>query len=722
MNWVKRSISDKAKKMERTDKCIQSISTALGIDSRNIEQTVTLLEEGATVPFIARYRKEMTGSLDEVAVASIRDSLESYKELEKRKEAIRSSLEKRDLLDGPLQQKIVAAQTLTLLEDIYLPYKPKRRTRAMIAREKGVEPLAQIILNNGPYRKEAAQYLSVQHEITTIDEALAAARDIVAEIISENIDVRVYLRNIFQRQAVVSSRVVEKSKSEATKFRDYFDWQESAEKIAGHRILALFRGEHLKFLRLSIRPDSGKTIELLQKFYRGKQQNNSEFDKALEDAYTRLFAPSLENELRKELKDRADAEAIEVFSNNLRELLLAPPLGQKRVMALDPGFRTGAKLVCLDQQGTLLHRQTIYPTQGQNQAEQAGKTIRELVKKYGVEAIAVGNGTAGRETENFVRSLGLDASIHVTLVNEDGASIYSASEVARKEFPNEDITVRGAVSIGRRLQDPLAELVKIDPKSIGVGQYQHDVNQSALKKSLEETIIYCVNRVGVEVNSASVELLSYVAGLGETLAAAIVEHRQQNGVFMKRRQLLKVKRLGAKAFEQCAGFLRIRNGADPLDNTGVHPERYALIEKMAKDHGITLDDLLISDSARESIQLRNYCGEGLGMETLTDIIEELGRPGRDPREKYVQFQFDDTVHSMEDLREGMILPAIITNVTKFGAFADIGVKQDGLIHISQMAKRFIKDPAEVVKVREQVKVRVVEIDIARKRIALSLLL
>lgn len=709
--------------MEIAESCIKSIAGALGTAFRNIEQTVTLLEEGATVPFIARYRKEMTGSLDEVAVATIRDSLESYKELEKRKEAIRSSLEKRDLLDSELQQKIAAASTLTLLEDIYLPYKPKRRTRAMIAREKGVEPLAQLILRNGPYRKEAAQYFSAEHEITNVEEALAAARDIVAEIISENMDVRGYLRNLFQRQAIVSSHVVEKNKSEAGKFRDYFDWQEPVGKIAGHRILALFRGEQLKFLRLSIRPETETAIEMLQKFfYRGKQQGNSELDLALVDAYSRLLAPSLENELRKELKDRADAEAIEVFSNNLKELLLAPPLGQKRVMALDPGFRTGAKLVCLDEQGTLLHRQTIYPTQGQKQAEQAAKTIRELVHTYKIEAVAVGNGTAGRETESFVRSLGLAASIYITLVNEDGASIYSASEVARKEFPDEDITVRGAVSIGRRLQDPLAELVKIDPKSIGVGQYQHDVNQSALKKSLEETIIYCVNRVGVEVNSASVELLSYVAGLGETLAAAIVEYRQHKGVFVKRRELLKVKRLGAKAFEQCAGFLRIRNGADPLDNTGVHPERYALIHTMAKDYGLTLDDLLASDSARQKIQLRKYCGDGLGMETLTDIIEELGRPGRDPREKFVQFQFDDTVHSMEDLREGMILPAIITNVTKFGAFADIGVKQDGLIHVSQMAKRFIKDPAEVVKVREQVKVRVVEIDTARKRIALSLLL
>ncbi len=708
--------------MEIAESCIQSIAGTLGIAARNIEQTVTLLEEGATVPFIARYRKEMTGSLDEVAVASIRDNLESYKELEKRKEAIRSSLEKRDLLDAELQLKIAAASTLTLLEDIYLPYKPKRRTRAMIAREKGVEPLAQLILKNGPYLKEAGQYLSTEHEITNVEEALAAARDIVAEIISENMEVRGYLRNIFQRQAIISSHVVEKNKADAGKFRDYFDWQEPVVKIAGHRILALFRGEHLKFLRLSIRPDTEMTIEMLQKFYRGKQQNNSELDLALVDAYSRLLAPSLENELRKELKDRADAEAIEVFSNNLKELLLAPPLGQKRVMALDPGFRTGAKLVCLDEQGTLLHRETIYPTQGQKQAEQAAKTIGQLVKKYKIEAIAVGNGTAGRETESFVRSLELGAAIHITLVNEDGASIYSASEVARKEFPDEDITVRGAISIGRRLQDPLAELVKIDPKSIGVGQYQHDVNQSALKKSLEETIIYCVNRVGVEVNSASVELLSYVAGLGETLAAAIVEHRQQIGVFAKRRELLKVKRLGAKAFEQCAGFLRIRNGADPLDNTGVHPERYTLIHAMAKDHGITLDDLLVSDIARKKIQLREYCGDGLGMETLTDIIEELGRPGRDPREKFVQFQFDDTVHTMEDLREGMILPAIITNVTKFGAFADIGVKQDGLIHISQMAKRFIKDPAEIVKVREQVKVRVLEIDTVRKRIALSLLL
>ncbi len=708
--------------MEIAQNCIAGIAAALNIGPTNIERTIALLEDGATVPFIARYRKEMTGSLDEVAITSIRDSLESHKELEKRKEAIRTSLEKRALLDAALQQKIEAASTLTLLEDIYLPYKPKRRTRAMIAREKGVEPLAQMILKNGPYAREAVRFIAPQNEITTADEALAAARDIVAEVISESVDVRGYLRNIFRRRAIFSSRAVEKNTSEAYKFRDYFDWQEPVDKIAGHRVLALFRGEQHKFLRLSVRPDTEEVIALLQKFYRDKHQDNNEFQLALVDAYTRLLAPSLENELRRELKERAEMEAIEVFSNNLKELLLAAPLGQKRVMALDPGFRTGAKLVCLDEQGSLLHRETIYPTQGGKKAEQAARTIRELVQRHMIEAIAVGNGTAGRETEDFVRSLGLPSRIHVTLVNEDGASIYSASEVARQEFPDEDVTVRGAVSIGRRLQDPLAELVKIDPKSIGVGQYQHDVNQASLRKSLRETIIYCVNRVGVEVNSASVELLSYVAGLGETLAAAIVEHRQQNGPFRERSELLRVKRLGARAYEQCGGFLRIRNGSDPLDNTGVHPERYGLVHAMARDHDITLGDLLSSSSAREKIELGKYCGDGLGMETLTDIIAELGRPGRDPRESFVGFQFDDSVHTMEDLKEGMTLPAIITNVTKFGAFADIGVKQDGLIHISQMAKRFIKDPAEVVKVREQVMVRVVEIDTVRKRIALSLIL
>ncbi len=708
--------------MEITSKETQTISAELGIAERSVANTISLLEEGGTVPFIARYRKEMTSSLDEVQISAIRDSLSHHRELVRRKAAILTSLAERDLLQDDLRRKIDAAETLTHLEDIYLPYRPKRRTRAMAAREKGLEPLAQLILSGGPYQEKAADFLSEEHEITTAEDALAGARDIVAEGVSESIDVRGRLRRLFEKEAVISSSVVEKKREEAVKFRDYFDWQEPVAKAAGHRLLALFRGETQKYLKLSIRPAAEKALEVISSLYLGHRRENGQLLQALEESYSRLLAPSLENELRKTLKERADAEAIEVFSRNLEELLLAPPLGQKRVMALDPGFRTGAKLVCLDEQGALLHRETIYPTHGGKNSEQAAAVIRKLTDRHAIEAIAIGNGTAGRETETFVRSLNLQDSLLITLVNEDGASIYSASETARKEFPDEDITVRGAVSIGRRLQDPLAELVKIDPKSIGVGQYQHDVNQTDLKKSLEEVVIRCVNRVGVEVNSASAELLSYIAGLGTTLAANVVAYRNDNGIFRSRKDLLKVRRLGAKAYEQCAGFLRVRNSTNPLDNSGVHPERYALVQTMARDLGVEVKDLLLSESTRSRIRLHDYSGEGVGMETLNDIMEELARPGRDPRQKFVQFRFDDSVHAMEDLQVGMILPAIITNVTKFGAFADIGIKQDGLIHISRMADRFIKDPSEIVTIRQQVRVKVVEIDIQRKRIGLSLLL
>lgn len=704
--------------------CNASIARQLGIAEKHVEKAVGLLDDGGTVPFIARYRKEMTGSLDEVAISAIRDSLEQFRQLEKRKTAIVSSLEERNLLSEELKANITAASTRTMVEDLYLPYKQKRRTRAVLARAKGLESLADLIYENGGYAEAASRYISPELGVNSSDEALAGARDIVAERISENGKVRDYLRKIFRRESIVVSKVVAKKKEEAVKFSDYFDWYEPVTRIAGHRILALLRGEDLKYLRLAIRPDTAQTQELLKKFYINSVlrsgRTNAELDSALEDGYARLLAPSLENELRKELKERADGEAIEVFSQNLQELLLAPPLGQKRVLALDPGYRTGAKLVCLDEQGTLLHNETIYPTQGAQHMREAGDMLHRLVKRFAIEAVAVGNGTAGRETESFVRALGLDDSILITLVNEDGASIYSASAAARREFPREDITVRGAVSIGRRLQDPLAELVKIDPKSIGVGQYQHDVNQAELKRSLGEAVTRCVNSVGVEVNSASVELLSYVAGLGETLAANIVQWRQDNGVFAKRSDLLKVARLGAKAYEQCAGFLRIRDGKNPLDNTGVHPERYELVRQMARDAGAAPEDLLRSEATRQGIHLPKYCRGDVGMETLCDIMEELARPGRDPRAKFTTFCFDETVHTIEDLREGMILPAIITNVTKFGAFADIGVKQDGLIHISQMADRFVDDPGEIVRLRQQVRVKVLEIDSARKRIGLSL--
>ncbi|MEE4241665.1 MAG: Tex family protein [Desulfopila sp.] len=697
------------------------LSRELGIAESNVKSTLALLEEGATVPFLARYRKEMTGALDEVQILALRDGLARLQELEKRKAAILNSLTEREIVDTDLHRKISAADNLTLLEDIYLPYRPKRRTRAMAAREKGLEPLARLILSHSPWKQSVTRFVSDAQDVGTVEEALAGARDIIAEIISENAEVRKSLRTLFSGEALVSSQVVEKNRAEGIKFSDYFDHQEPVKRIAGHRILALFRGEKLKFLKLSIRPDPERALAILYRFYLGRGQENEELLLALQDSYARLLAPSLENELRQDLKKRADAEAIAVFSQNLQGLLLAAPLGQKSVLALDPGFRTGAKLVCLDAQGKLLHAETIYPTHGGKSATQAGNTIQKLVKTFAIEAIAIGNGTAGRETFEFIRSLSLDPNISVTLVNEDGASIYSASEAARREFPHEDITVRGAVSIGRRLQDPLAELVKIDPKSIGVGQYQHDVNQVELKKSLEDVVMRCVHSVGVEINNASEELLGYVSGLGSTLAANIVEYRREKGPFRKRQELLKVKRLGAGAFEQCAGFLRIRNSENPLDNSGVHPERYALVHAMAADQGVAIADLLRSAELRSRIDLKKYIGENVGMETLTDIIAELAAPGRDPREKFTLFQFDDTVHTMEDLRVGMELPAIITNVTRFGAFADLGIKQDGLIHISRLADRYIKDPAEVVQVRQQVRVKIVEVDIARKRIGLSLL-
>lgn len=706
--------------METTDRIIKSIGGETGIATQWIHSTVKLLEEGGTVPFIARYRKEVTGSLDEVQITAIRDRMEKHRELEKRKKAVLSSLQERELLSEELHKKIDSADNLTLLEDIYLPFRPKRRTRAIIARECGLEPLAQKIMQGGVKEEEARGFLSQELGINSVEEALAGARDIVSEIISEDARTRSLLRRIFKRDAVVTSTVVKKNKELAVKFKDYFDWQEAASGIAGHRLLALFRGESLKMLKLSIRPPDHKILQELHKKYLAKQQHNQQLLLALEDSYSRLLAPSLENEIRKEMKMSADAEAIEVFVTNLRELLLTAPLGQKRVMALDPGYRTGAKLVCLNQQGQLLHNDTIYPTFGGKKAQDAAITIKKLVTQFNIEAIAIGNGTAGRETEDFVRRLGLGGDILITLVNEDGASIYSASKTARDEFPDHDITVRGAVSIGRRLQDPLAELVKIEAKSIGVGQYQHDVDQGALQKSLEEVVVSCVNNVGVEVNSASAELLSYVAGLGPVLAANIVQWRHENDPFTCRKDLMKVPRLGAKAFEQCAGFLRIRNSSHPLDGSGVHPERYKLVDRMAKDSGTTVEELLGLESARKTIRLENYLGDSVGMETLVDIMAELARPGRDPREEFIHFQFDDTVHSMEDIREGMILPAVITNVTKFGAFADIGVKQDGLIHISQLADRFVKDPSEIVKVQQRVKVRVLEVDLERKRIGLSL--
>lgn len=696
------------------------IARQLNISAAQVTGTLDLFAEGGTVPFIARYRKEATGSLDEVAILAIQDQHQKLIDIDKRRETIIGSLTKNELITDPLAVQLQKAQSLTELEDIYLPYRPKRKTRGLMAREKGLAPLAEQIFADKSLSVQISTFLDHSRGVISEKDALAGARDIIAEEIVEDPATRAELRQLFQKQAIIEARVVKKNIAQGEKFKDYFDWQEPAPKAAGHRILAMFRGENEKILKLTIRPPEETSLRLLKKRHLKATRWQKEVATAIEDSYQRLLAPSLENEHCKELKGRADKEAIHVFADNLRQLLLAAPLGEKRLLALDPGYRTGAKLVCLDGQGKLLDNTTIFPTHGGRKLEEAGKILTGLVAKHRIEAIGIGNGTAGRETEEFVRSLGLDSSIIVTLVNEDGASIYSASEAARTEFPDHDITVRGAVSIGRRLQDPLAELVKIDPKSIGVGQYQHDVNQSELKKTLREVVESCVNSVGVELNSASAELLTYVAGLGQTLADNIIAHRNSNGPFQTRQELLKVARLGPKAFEQSAGFLRIRSGRNPLDASSVHPERYKLIKIMAKDMGVTVTNLLESDPLRESIDLKKYIDESTGLPTLTDIMEELAKPGRDPRKGFEQFHFAEGVQTMEDLSEGMSLPALITNITRFGAFADIGIKQDGLIHISQLADRFIKDPGEVVKIGQQVEVRVVEIDSKRNRIALSM--
>ncbi|WP_136806608.1 Tex family protein [Desulfosediminicola flagellatus] len=707
--------------MESSPEYSQSISSSLNLKPHQVQGVISLLEEGGTVPFIARYRKEATGSLDEVQISKIRDELQLQKEITKRRTAIFSSLEKLGISDNKLLSSLHSATTLSALEDIYLPYRPKRRTRAAIAREAGLEPLADHLYTKSSHNFVLTRFLSTLTEQISEEDALAGARDIIAERINEHKQSREALRLLFRERALLDSKVIEKKRGTATKYQDYFDWHEPVTKVAGHRLLAMLRGEKEKLLTISLRPAVDDALSILYRLHINKNSGDiKQIRIATEDAYNRLLAPSLENDLRNTLKEQADHEAIEVFSANIKELLLAPPLGQKRVMALDPGFRTGAKLICIDGQGTLLHSTTIYPTQSAKQLKHAEEVVLELVKKYNIEAIGIGSGTAGRETESFIRTLQLPASIIITMVNEDGASIYSASETARKEFPDLDLTVRGSISIGRRLQDPLAELVKIDPKSIGVGQYQHDVNQTALKQGLDDVVEYCVNSVGVEVNSASLELLTYVSGVGPTLAQNIINYRKTNGNITSRKELLKVERLGPRAYQQCAGFLRVAASDNPLDRSAVHPERYALVKKMAKDAGVSIAQLMQSADIRASINLEQYIDDSVGLPTLKDIMTELARPGRDPRQGFSSFQFAENIHSMEDLTPGMKLPAIITNVTKFGAFADIGVHQDGLIHISQLANRFVKDPSEVVKARQQVIVRVVEVDIERKRIALSL--
>ncbi len=686
----------------------------------HVSGTLALLDTGGTVPFIARYRKEATGSLNEVDIDAIRTEHKRLQEMEKRRQSIIDSLVKNDRLTDALHSKLKAAESLTALEDIYLPHRQKRKTRALMAVERGLQPLAELLLSGKGREQDISRFINLKQGVTNREEALAGARDIIAEKISENRESREKLRKLFLQRGIITTKAVKKNIGQGDKYSNYFDWQETASKAPGHRLLAMFRGETNKILSLTIRPPQEEALRILNNIHTRPSTWQNEVHKAIEDSYKRLLCPSLENETRNVLKRRADEEAIEVFGTNLRQLLLAPALGQKNIISLDPGYRTGAKLVCLDRQGKLLDTDTIYPTHGTRQQTHAGESILSKIERYRIEAIAIGNGTASRETEDFIRSLDLDSTIIVTMVNEDGASIYSASATARSEFPDEDITVRGAVSIGRRLQDPLAELVKIDPKSIGVGQYQHDVDQTLLKEKLETVVESCVNSVGVELNTASAELLTSVSGLGRNLADNILTYRNTNGPFKTRGELLKIPRLGPKAYEQCAGFLRIKNGTNPLDNSAVHPERYNLVKRMASDAGVSLTSLMRSEKTRKTISLQEYIDKSVGMPTLIDIMEELAKPGRDPRDTFKQFHFADTILTIDDVQEGMQLPAIITNVTKFGAFADIGIKQDGLIHISQLADRFIKDPGEVVHVQQQVTVRVLQVDLKRKRIALSL--
>lgn len=704
---------------------IDRVAGALGLESRQVAAVQRLLEQGSTVVFIARYRKEATGSLDEVSVRAVRDRLEALAELDKRRAAMLDSLEERGLLTEALRSALATTKDMVSLEDIYLPYRPKRRTRAMMAVEKGLEPLASLLIEQGPVDpvEAAREFIGPDTGVADVETALAGARDILAEWISENRAARAAMRRLFADTACIRSCLARKADPDrpgAAKFRDYHDWEEPAPRAPGHRVLAMLRGEREGVLSVEVRPDEGRAIaQLTQRFVRGTGPCAVQVATAAADGFRRLLGPSMENEFRAVLKKRADAEAIAVFTSNLRELLLAPPLGHKRVMALDPGFRTGAKLVCLDEQGGLLHHETIFPLGSANQEKSTAVRVRELVDHFAIHAVAVGNGTGGRETEAFVRGLGL-ADTTVVLVNESGASIYSASDIAREEFPDLDLTVRGAVSIGRRLLDPLAELVKIDPKSIGVGQYQHDVDQTALKRALDDTVVSCVNSVGVELNTASAALLSYVSGLGPGLAHNIVSHREQHGPFAFRKDLLQVKRLGPKAFEQAAGFLRIREGEELLDATGVHPERYGLVREMARDQGVDLADLMRDRTLRERIDPARYASDTVGLPTLQDIMAELDRPGRDPRPEFKPFSFAPGVTTFEDLVPGMHLPGIVTNVTRFGAFVDVGVHQDGLVHISQIADRFVRDPADVVRVGQEVLVRVLEVDIKRHRIELSI--
>jgi len=698
-----------------------TIAGALQVQPWQVSNTLSLFENGATIPFISRYRKEKTGNLDETLIAHIQEHHERLKELDKRRDTILRTIEEQGQLTEELEEKIRQAHSLQELEDLYLPYKPKKRTRATKAREKGLEPLATFIYKqpDGDPLQKAAEFTGDQ--VPDVDQALQGARDVVAEWVNENQQARNKIRKLFHDQALVEAAVIKGKEEEGQKYKDYFEWSELLRKTPSHRYLAIMRGEKEGILKVGIEPDKQDALSILEDlFIRTSNPCSHQVNQAIQDSYKRLMAPSMENEMKAFYKDKADDEAIRVFAENLRQLLLAPPLGQKRVMAIDPGFRTGCKVVCLDEQGTLLYNETIYPHKPQEETRQAAKKLTTLASSHQVEAIAIGNGTASRETEQFIRKLKFDRDISVFTVSEDGASVYSASKVAREEFPDYDVTVRGAVSIGRRLMDPLAELVKIDPKSIGVGQYQHDVDQNKLKNKLDQVVESCVNLVGVNVNTASKHLLTYVSGLGPQLAGNMVEYRKEHGSFQKRKDLKHVKRMGDKAFQQCAGFLRIPEATNPLDNSAVHPESYPIVEKMASDAGTNLKELIKNKALRKNIDLKQYVTEETGLPTLKDIISELEKPGRDPRQKIQAFEFDQSIRSIEDLKQGMILPGIINNITNFGAFVDIGIKHNGLIHISNLANQYISNPADVVKLHQHIQVKVIDIDIQRGRIQLSM--
>ncbi len=701
----------------------EKIARELTISSQQVADTAALITEGATVPFIARYRKEVTGLLDEVAITAIRDRLQELEELENRRTAILKSLTERHLLTDELTEKVAAAELLSVLEDIYLPYRPKRRTRATIAREKGLEGLAEKIFaqDDMDVAGEGALFISEEKGVADVNEALHGARDIIAEWVNEDTRARAQMRDLFWNKGMIRSKVLPDKTETGIKYKDYYDWEEPVATAPSHRVLAMRRGEREEFLSLSMMPPEEDALRILTElFVKGQNEAAAQVAMAVIDSYKRLLSLSMETETRLAAKKRADEIAIRVFADNLRQLLLAPPMGQKAVLAIDPGFRTGCKTVCLDAQGKLMHHEAIFPLLSEKAREEAAKTVRTLCDKFQIEAIAVGNGTAGRETESFLRTLGLHKDIVVVMVNESGASIYSASAAAREEFPDHDITVRGAVSIGRRLMDPLAELVKIEPKAIGVGQYQHDVDQDELQRALDDVVASCVNAVGVEVNTASAQLLSYVSGLGQALAENIVKHRDENGPFSSRDELKGVKRLGPKAFEQAAGFLRIRGSANPLDTSAVHPESYAIVLQMAKDQGCTVTDLMTDEARRQIIVPSNYVTDKVGLPTLKDILAELAKPGRDPRRQFENVVFAEGIDKITDLIPGMKLSGVVTNITAFGAFVDIGVHQDGLVHLSEMADRFVNTPADVVKVGQKVEVTVLSVDVQRKRIALSM--